>query len=317
MSLNLKLSTLFLLLFISCNITDDSQPPVPDQFEFKDIIMHNDIERSYVIHFPPTYNGVDKLPLVMVLHGGGQGDGQDLLDKNHFDEVGDTENYISLFPNGISSDWADGRGVTDSELAGIDDVSFLNDLIDYLTQKYQIDTSRIYVCGASNGGMMTQRLACETPQKFAAFGSIIASMPDEVFDSCNPQEPVSMLLMNGTNDTFVPYDGGNLGPFTDGGSVIGTDETILFWQENNACTNLNPSITELPNIDTTDGSTVTVFDYGTCAESSEIILYRINNGGHILPGFEANINPVPLIGNINYDIDAAEEIWKFFKKHSK
>jgi polyhydroxybutyrate depolymerase len=318
MSLNLKLSIIILLLFISCSKTDDSQPIIVlDQFEFKDTIMHNGIERSYVIHFPPTYNGIDKLPLVMALHGGGEGDGQDLLDKNHFDEVGDTENYISLFPNGVFSDWADGRGVTDSELAGIDDVSFLSDLIDHLIQKYQLNTNKVYVCGASNGGMMTQRLACEIPQKFAAFGSIIASMPNEVFDSCNPQEPVSMLLMNGTDDTFVPYDGGDLGPLTDGGSVIGTDETILFWQNNNLCTNFTPTITDLPNIDNTDNSTVTVFDYGSCTSSSEILLYRINDGGHILPGFEANINPVPLVGYINYDIDAAEEIWKFFEKHSR
>jgi len=317
MSISLKTSIIILLLFASCSKTDDSQSSVLEQFEFKDTLMHNGIERSYVIHFPPTYNGTDKLPLVMALHGGGSGDGQELLDKNHFDEVGDTENYISVFPNGVFSDWADGRGVTDSGQAGIDDVSFLNDLIDHLTQEYQIDSNRIYVCGASNGGMMTQRLACETPQKFAAFASIISSMPDEIFDSCKPQEPVSMLLMNGTNDTFVPYDGGNLGSLTDGGSVIGTNETILFWQENNACTNINPTITELPNIDDTDGSTVTVFDFGTCTGLSEILLYRINDGGHILPGYESILNPVPLVGYVNHDIDAAEEIWKFFKKHSR
>jgi len=315
--MSLKLSIIVLFLFMSCSKTYDSQPIIPAQFEFKDTMTHNGIERSYVIHFPPTYNGIDKLPLVIALHGGGEGDGQEMLDKNHFDEVGDAENYISLFPNGVFSDWADGRGVTDSDLAGVDDVSFLSDLIEHLTQKYKIDTNRVYVCGASNGGMMTQRLACEIPQKFAAFGSIISSMPNEVFNSCNPQEPISMLLMNGTDDSFVPYEGGNLGPLTDGGSVIGTDATILFWQENNNCSDLNPTITELPDIDDSDSSTVTLFDYGSCTSSSEIVLYRINEGGHILPGYEAILNPIPLIGNINYDIDAAEEIWKFFKKHNR
>lgn len=317
MSLNLKTGIIVLLFYISCSKTDDSPPLIPDQFEFKGTMMHNGIERSYVIHFPPTYNGIDKLPLVMALHGGGEGNGQDMLDKNHFDEVGDTENYISLFPNGVFSDWADGRGVTDSDLAGIDDVSFLSDLIDHLVQKYQIDRNRIYVCGASNGGMMTQRLACEFPEKFAAFASIISSMPDNIFNTCNPQEPISMLLMNGTDDLFVPYEGGNLGSLTDGGSVIGTDETIHFWQKNNNCSNLNATITDLPDNDDTDDSTVTLFDYGSCANSSEILLYRINGGGHVLPGYESTLNPIPIIGNINNDIDAAEEIWKFFKKHNR
>ncbi len=315
--MSLKLNIILLLLFISCSKTDDSQPLTLDLFEFRDTIIHNGIERSYVIHFPPSYNDTNKLPLVIALHGGGEGDGQDMLEKNHFDEVGDIKNYISLFPNGVFADWADGRGVTDSDVAGIDDVSFLNDLIDHLIEKYKIDANRIYVCGASNGGMMTQRLACEIPQKFAAFGSIISSMTDEVFNTCNPQEPISMLLMNGTDDLFVPYNGGDLAPFTNGGSVIGTDQTILFWQNNNNCSNLTSTITELPNTNDTDGSTVSVFNYESCENSSEILLYRINNGGHILPGYESNINPIPLIGNINYDIDAAEDIWKFFEKHSR
>ncbi len=316
MSLNIKLLVILLLVLISCNKNDDTETTL-DQFEFEDTLVHNGIERSYTIHFPPSYNGVDKLPLVMALHGGGKGDGKEMLDKNHFDEIGDDENYISLFPNGVFSDWADGRGVTDSDKAGIDDVSFLNTLIDTLIQKYHIDAARVYVCGASNGGMMTQRLACELPQKFAAFGSIISSMPDLVYNNCNPQEPVSVLIMNGTDDTFVPYNGGPLGSLTDGGSVIGTEKTILFWLDNNSCSNSNLTKTDLPDIDDTDNSTVTVFDYSDCTGTSEILLYRINNGGHTIPGYESIFNPVPLVGNINHDIDAAEEIWKFFSKHHK
>ncbi len=284
------------------------------QLNLTDSIFFQNMYRSYILHLPPAYDGNTYLPLVMGLHGGGPGDGLDLMEKTSFDELGDSEGFITLYPNGVFHDWADGRGVTDSEMAGIDDLGFLTALLDSLQQTYLIDPQRIYVWGPSNGGMMTQRLACEASQRFAAFASIISSLPIPLDASCSPTTPVSMLLMNGTEDNWVPYDGGPLGPLTDGGSTIGTDNTIHFWREHNGCST-DFQQTDFPDIEPDDNSTVTRFRYTDCNNGAEIVLYRVEGAGHTIPGMIFNTNPIFLLGYINYDITASTEIWNFFSNH--
>jgi polyhydroxybutyrate depolymerase len=248
----------------------------------------------------------------MVLEGGGSEGAPELIASNHFDEVGDTAQYISVFPSGYYSNWADGRGVTESDTARIDDVGFLNALVDTISANYSIHANRVFVCGASNGGMMTQRLAIETPEKYAGFASIISSLPDSLAKKYIYRKKINMLLMNGTSDLLVPYIGGELNPITDGGSVVGTDSTINFWLVNNQCNNTALSITELQDINLLDNSTVSFVQYDTCNHTN-VALYRINGGGHSIPGRENMQNPTPIIGYTNQDIDAAVEIWKFFK----
>ncbi len=285
------------------------------QLTLEDSIFFQNMYRSYVLHLPPAYDGNTALPLVMGLHGGGPGDGLDLMEKTQFDELGDEEDFITLYPNGVFHDWADGRGVTDSEMAGIDDLGFLTALIDSLKQDYLIDPQRIYVWGPSNGGMMTQRLACEASQHFAAFASVISSMPIPLDASCSPTaNSISVLLMNGTEDNWVPYEGGPLGPLTDGGSTIGTDNTINFWREHNGCSTTFQQ-TDFPDLDPDDNSTVTRFRYADCNSGAEVVLYRVEGAGHTIPGMLFNTNPIFLLGYINYDITASNEIWDFFSNH--
>ncbi len=295
--------TLLSVLMFSC---------LHGQTTLTDSIYFQDLYRTYWLHLPASY-GNAPMPLVMGLHGGGPGNGLDLMQRTHFDELGESEGFITVFPNGVFDDWADGRGVTDSEMAGIDDVGFLTALLDSLQSNYLIDPQRIYVWGASNGGMMTQRLACEASGHFAAFASVISSLPEPLDQSCSPSASrIPMLLMNGTEDNWVPYDGGPLGPLTDGGSTIGTDNTIAFWRNHNGC-NSNFEQTDFPDLDLSDNSTVTRYRYTECSSQAEVVLYRVEGGGHLIPGMESNNNPIFLLGYINYDIDAAEEIWNFFQ----
>ncbi|MEL6657503.1 MAG: PHB depolymerase family esterase [Bacteroidota bacterium] len=280
----------------------------------RDTIRHNDLDRSYILYVPSNYQASENWPLVIALHGGGQGNGESLLEQLQFHEVADTANFLCLYPNGFGNQWADGRGVTTPDLAGIDDVQFLNDLLDSVAQHYPFDAANVFVTGGSNGGMMAQRLACETPNTFRAYATMIASMPDPVHASCAQGTAVNMLLMNGTEDILVPYEGGSLHPLTDGGSVLGTDATIDFWRDNNGCTTDNQML-DFDNTDLSDGSTVHYTKYDNCSDSSEVVLYRIEGAGHTIPGMAANMNPRPIVGYTNYDIVAAVEIWEFFKSH--
>ncbi|MEM6397390.1 MAG: T9SS type A sorting domain-containing protein [Bacteroidota bacterium] len=281
---------------------------------FRDTIQYAGQERSYLLYIPAAYEEGDDWPLVMVLHGGGDGNGEDLLIRHQFDEVADTAHYLCFYPNGIANQWADGRGATTPDVEGVDDVQFLKNVLDTLALDFTFDHNNVFVTGPSNGGMMTQRLACESPGTFRAYATMIASMPVPVAETCTPGISVPMLLMNGTEDVLVPYEGGPLSPLTDGGSVTGTDSTIQFWRENNGCTS-NAQIVSIEDTDTTDGSTVEYTEWSGCADDTEVVLYRIEGGGHTVPGMASAQNPRPLAGFINYDIDAATEIWAFFKSH--
>ncbi|MEL6140155.1 MAG: PHB depolymerase family esterase, partial [Bacteroidota bacterium] len=280
----------------------------------RDTIQHNNLDRSYILYVPANYEPSESWPLVMALHGGGDGNGESLFQQLHFHEVADTANFICVFPNGYANQWADGRGVTTPDQQGVDDVQFLNDLLDIISLQYPFDNNNVFVAGVSNGGMMVQRLACESTSAFRAFATIIASMPDSIAVNCEPTAPVPMLIMNGTEDILVPYGGGPLHPLTDGRSVIGTDATVQFWKVNNSCTPDHEMFT-FQNIDFSDGSTVHYKAYNDCNDSSEVVLYRIEGAGHTIPGMEATMNPRPLVGYVNYDIDAAIEIWHFFRTH--
>jgi polyhydroxybutyrate depolymerase len=290
---------------------------VKAQTELTDSINHQGLYRKYIIHLPPSYDGNNKLPLIMVLHGGGNGDATSPRDKLHYDEIGDTADFITVFPYGYYNDWADGRGVTSDDTAGIDDVSFLISLKDTLFNQYEIDSCKAFLVGASNGGMMTLRIASEQPKSFSAYASIISSLPNLVANNFSPNSSISILFMSGTSDPLIPYNGGSLSPITSGGTVIGVDSTISLMLTNNGCTNVVPDSTYLPDVDLTDNSTVVKYNYGFCNDSSEIVLYKIVGGGHADPGLEVAINPIPLLGYINYDIDGAIEVWNFFNRHSK
>ena len=286
------------------------------QSAFLDSITHDGITRTFIVHLPTGYDGTENVPLVMVLHGGGSGDGTSARDALLFEEIGDTANYITVFPNGVFNDWADSRGVTDADLAGIDDVSFLTTLKNTLIKQYAIDRRRTYLAGVSNGGMMALRIAWERPRSFAAYAPIIANLPDSVGSFVRPGVPLSVLLMSGTADNLVPYEGG-LQPPSIGGRVVGVDSTIALLLGNNGCPGRIPNSQELPDLDQTDGSTVTRFDYGPCNNNAEIVLYRVNGGGHTVPGNPTRRNPRPVVGFTNFDIDAATEIWAFFEQHAQ
>ncbi len=287
------------------------------QTEFTDSLIHQGLTRKFIVHLPPGYNSNQHLPMVMALHGGGSGDATGPRDKWHFDEIGDTAHFITVFPYGVDNNWADGRGATTSDMAGVDDVSFLTMLRDTLINRFGIDSCRTYLTGASNGGMMTLRIAAERPGTFAAYAPMISSMPDSVAYYFKPSQPFSLLLMAGTNDPLVPYGGGPLNPITAGGSVIGVDSTIALALANNGCPSAIPGQESFPDLDPTDNSTVVRYDYGSCNNASKVVLYKILGGGHTVPGMVATINPLPLVGYINYDIDAAVQIWNFFKQHPK
>ena len=182
-------------------------------------------------------------------------------------------------------------------------------LVERLSEDYNVDPARIYVTGASNGGMMTQRLACEASTVFAAAAVVIASQPVNL--DCLPDRPISILFMNGTDDPLMPYEGGQVRFYRQQlGEVLSTQETVTFWAGVNGC---DPApVTEmLPDLDPEDGTRIRLDAYFGCDQGSRVLLYTMQGGGHTWPGGSQYL-PRSVIGRVSRDLKANAVIWTFF-----
>jgi polyhydroxybutyrate depolymerase len=274
-------------------------------------LVVNDVTRAYFLHEPPSANGHER-PLVMVFHGG-QGDGTRIARQTGFNRVADKGGFVVVYPNSLGY-WNDGRSTTASSP---DDLAFVRGLIDHLVKTEKVDRHRVYATGASNGGMFTLRLACEMSSEIAAFAPVIASFPVDYRGKCRPERPVPVLMVNGTSDAFIPWQGGAIkkGLFRGaGGEVVPVPETLEFWRRHNRCSP-EPTVRPLPDLDKNDGTTVQVITYANCQGTSALRFIRIDGGGHTWPGSEYPPSGVAarLMGNTSRDINASEAIWDFFK----
>lgn len=255
--------------------------------------------RDYIVHLPSGYDPAVKYPLVLNLHGYGSYALQQRA-YSRMDDVADTAKFIVVYPNGVSNAW--NVGWWGAYNGGIDDVGFLSALIDTVSKKYTVDAQRVYSCGMSNGGFMSYRLACELNKKIAAIASVTGSMSDSTLFYCTSPRPVPVLEIHGTADNTVPFNGSQ--------GMIAIDEVIDYWKRKNETT--TSVITPLPDIYTADNSTATRYHYGNGYEGAEVVLLKIQNGGHSWPGAV----PVSSLGNTNQDINASGEIWSFFMRHA-
>jgi len=282
-------------------------------------MTYNGLQRTYYLHLPPQHSPTVRLPLVLALHGGGRADGDELAKRTGYNQLADQEGFIAVYPNGIDAQWNDGRGKTarkPDRSINIDDVGFLSTLIDHLIRDYNADPRRVYMTGLSNGGMMTLRMGCEAGSKLAAIAPVIANMPVKIANSCRPGFPLPLLLMNGTRDPMVPWQGGAVRFFRkEMGQVLSTEETIQFWKNHNQCRAL-PDVEILPDIDESDHSTVRVVSYRCPDNYADVVLYTIDGGGHNFPGSHTPDLP-RLLGNKNNDINGPEVIWQFFMRYKK
>jgi polyhydroxybutyrate depolymerase len=278
---------------------------------------HNGLKRTYLVHVPKCYNKNIPTPLVIALHGGG-GSAKKMKAFTKFDEISEKENFIVLFPQGYKRQWNDGRNAESipAQQLNIDDVGFISALTDFICSQYTIDKSRIYASGPSNGGFMTTRLGCELNNKLAAIAPVISTFPEQLLEKCTPENPLPVMLINGSNDPLVPYNGGDVkvGKKTRG-KILSTHETVMFWVKHNKC-NQTPKKVEFEDKDKGDSATAVLEIYSGTEENSVVILISVNGGGHTVPGGKQYL-PRGIVGIVCRDFVAEEIIWDFFKKQKK
>jgi polyhydroxybutyrate depolymerase len=270
-------------------------------------------------------NDATNKPLVLLLHGHGGSHKQSIgadgtkAPQKVWLTLADENEFILVIPNGLLGP-EDSRGWNDCRDDAVgnpesDDIKFLSVLLDEVEEEYDYDVNRTYVTGISNGAMMTLRLAHEIPNKITAFGAIVNSMAAN--SKCNDSDiAISALFMNGTEDPLVPYDGGQIA--SNRGEVISTDESINYWiARNNTQTEATEEILE--DKDPDDESTITKFVYENGTNDTEVVLYRVDGGGHTEPSLVEKFGAIYLaiVGVQNHDLEMAEEVWEFFRDKSK
>lgn len=275
-------------------------------------LTHGGLERAYHLYIPSSYRDSTAAPLVVALHGGG-GTGQKMEKLSQLDLPADRGGFIVAYPDAVERHWNDGRGLSKyrSQKENIDDVGFISKMIDAIAAEYSIDRERVYVTGASNGAMMSLRLGCELADKITAMAPVIGSMPENLVAECAPARPIPLMMINGTDDPLVPWEGGYVHIFRKKlGKIISVPQTIEFWVARNGCSP-DPQITKEPDTDPNDGTRVQKSVHGQCADGADVVLYEIQGGGHTWPGGYQYL-PEFLIGKTSRDLNASEAIWNFF-----
>lgn len=291
----------------------NGQLPPPDATLVREVVSSEGIEREFYVHVPKGYDYNRKMPLVMCFHGGfGLGSRMDAL--TGLDAISDQNGFLLVYPQGINRHWNDGRNIDGHDR--YNDVQFVSDMLEHLERRWNIDPSRVYVTGVSNGGFFSQYLCLMLPGKFAGCASVGATLPDIVHSRGRPTKPVSMLYILGMSDPLVPFNGGPIHykTFRDRGSVISAKEATQYWVKANRC-QPNPRTIDLPDVDPNDGTRVKYAQFSGGLQGSEVVVYGIEGGGHTWPGGLQYL-PEGTVGKTSRDFSASQAIWDFFKNHS-
>lgn len=252
--------------------------------------------RTYSLHTPKSYRSDRPLPIVIAFHRYGS-QGKDLAASSGLNDLADQQGFLVVYPDGLDRRWNLTEGTFGALFNRVDDVKFVSALIDHLTQIRAVNPRRIYAMGVSNGGFLVQRLACEPSSRIAAFASIVATLPGQLQANCKASRPVSMLMINGTADRKVPWEGGRP-PKVPYGWILSVPASIEFWRQHNQCRvkMINQAVNERVSIDR----------YPTCQAQSEVELVTLKGAGHLFPRGS---------GGRDQLINGTAEVWTFFKRH--
>ncbi len=272
----------------------------------RDTLQVGDLKRTYRVYLPSNYDETQPAPLLLALHMY-TGSGRTMQWLTHLNKIADREGFMVVYPDGYQASWADGSGQFAADQARVDDFAYVSALLDKLQDDYAVDASRIYATGFSNGGFLAQRLACEMPDRFAAVATVGAVLSRDVIAGCLPNRPTAIMMINGTDDQGVPWDGDQ--------DYTPVADTVAHWIQVNACP-AEVVIRSEPDA-VADGTWVKRSVYGPCQEGAEVVLYSIEGGGHTWPGGSKPVQLWGLNGRISQDMDASQVIWDFFQAHHR
>jgi len=268
-------------------------------------IMINGIKRSYYIFLPPNYNPQKSYPMLFVFHGG-FGNANSILKITNFRYYQNKYDFILIAPNGsgrfnkeILLTWNAGRCGGFARDSNAKDTKFIDSIIEQTAGSYNIDRTRVYLTGLSNGAMLSYKIASQLSGKIAGFAPVCGSMN---YLPSTPKNPIPVIIFHGTADRHVLYKGGVPLDFFEEKTRIDKPVSagVDFWVKNNKC-NPIPIRTKIGNI--------IIDKYINCENNANVILYTIVGGKHAWPGGKKDY---PLSDSPTQEINASKIILDAF-----
>lgn len=264
-------------------------------------IVSSGIDRSFYLYVPPSYDRSKPAPLVISMHGAGMR-AVAHMHTSQWNRVADRYGFIVVYPSAIKGQgplvWDFGRGGTS------EDVPFIADLIEHIAASHNLDRTRVYANGLSNGGGMTFALSCTMSERIAAVG-LVGTAFTVPWEWCTDTRPVPMIAFHGTDDTGTPYHGGKTWVAPPGMVFPDIPTYVANWSRRNRCA--------AEAADMRVAADVTRRSYTNCANNASVQFYTIEGGGHTWPGG----GPLPewFVGTTTQTIDASQLMWEFFREH--
>ena len=255
--------------------------------------------RNYIVYIPASYNGSVNYPLLFSFHGGG-GNIAGNIAINDLRPLANTENFIAVYPQALTDPQNGDATWMHKAPTTHDDIYFISSIIDTISTQYNIDLSRVYACGYSNGGEFAYDLACRLNAEIAAIGAVARTMYIETFNNCSPSHPTGILTILGTSDNTSNYNGVTFNGIQ---YYLSADDQHNYWATQNNCGTV-ANTTLLPDLNTGDGSTVERNTWSTNSGCTYVEELKVIGGGHDWPGSFGNM-----------DINATQEIWNFVSKY--
>ncbi len=260
----------------------------------------DNVDREYILYIPSSYEENSSFPIVFNLHGGDMTARQQMENVSDMRSLADTENFILVYPQSTIDDngvpiW--NLGGENSKATEIDDVGYISHLIDEISNFYSTDLDRIYVTGFSNGGYLSFEIACKLSNRIAAFASVAGHMFIDTFNDCSPSHPTPFISINGTEDNYQGI----------GFYYLSVENSNNYWINFNN-NDETPIITNIEDINSSDGSTVEYYSWKNGDNGVEVDHYKVIGGGHSYPKINFDSSQE------NGDIDSDQLIWEFFSR---
>ncbi|MCS6772115.1 MAG: hypothetical protein NZ740_08850 [Kiritimatiellae bacterium] len=274
------------------------------------------IRRRYVLHRPTVVHQGTPLPAVIMLDGRG-GTPWTAMKSTGWSALADDEGFLVAYPEATRIDphgplhfltnpqmWNAGSGGSDAERSHVDDVGFLNLLLDDLIQR-GADPARLYMCGFSNGASMTFRFASEIPERLAALGTVAGHFRQN--QAGHPTRPIPLAHYFGMQDPISPFHGGLVKlPWGPTELRPPARDSAVSWANRNGWS--HPPTHEA-------GEGYYRERWGEPGHPAEVVFTAIEDLGHVWPGGH-RLLPEALVGRPSDRLSATRELWAFFSRHS-
>lgn len=243
---------------------------------------------------------------IIVLRGGGPRVRNALTDRRGIglSPVVRSSGVVIAYPEAVDATWTLGG-------SGPDDIAFVRALANKLVADGIADRRRVFLAGVSSGGVLALKVACSGAEEFAGYAAMISALPADLASSCKIGKPTPFMLMNGTANPLIPWQGGKAGLVTFKDNVLSAEETLKPFAQAAQCGS-DRSKQDMPDRDPADGSRVVVERGNGCKALIELV--RVEGGGHTLPGRPSLSDRGVPVGARNNDVSTPRVLWDFVRR---